>query len=509
MTIEVHETTLKSGEPSERSGFPWWDTLAILFLSAVIVGFSGQFSRVPIDDEDFTLTMIRTRDLLGIIKFCFLIQGDIHPPLSYLIYAVTWKLFPSLFGLRLVAWACTMGAVLLWHRMTMRFLEKITLENRCLAVFLFSTAPMLFSIGATVRWYPPLALFSALAVYLIITENCTPWVGIPLGLAVSTNFLAFLLFGCLPVLFWLFPRKTTVKEFFFGVVLFGLSGGLGLYTWFQVISQHQSSMHSQFAWKLIEPFSVNFLGFFGGYSLGISQSWLVGIFLPIAAFLCLFGLRESPEPRRSFRLATLFFCAWYFSLSFLGFSKPRSFLLLAPALSSLFFWGWLEVWERRMTRVAIVLCAVFLSLPMGVVANLRSNPTPFKRTLSVPYEHLFSFIEENAQGKTLILSTDYPVITNYQVFNPGRFDVLHVESISSHPVSLSNYRTVFFVEGFSHQVTNWFLKSDVWQRFFEGLCQGREEKAKCDFGLDEDAGLKKYLTKEDLSRVVLRVRLFR
>lgn len=463
----------------------------------------------PIDDEDFTLTLLRTKGFFEIIHFCFQVRGDIHPPLSYMFYDLVWNVWPALFPLRMLAWGFTVGAVLIWHRLFMERLGDSSLSARMLGIALFSTFPLLFSVGVMIRWYPPLAFFAALSIWGLFHFRRMWLCGIPLGLAISTNFLAFLLLATFPLQV-LFARRTWRRGDVWKFVLcIMVTGSLGLYTMLQVVLKQDSALQSQFGWKVIQPWGVNLLGFFGGYSLGISQSWIVLLFLPLMVFLLLPGGSEDSSRLRRLRRVGLFLICLFFGLSFLGFAKPRSFLLLAPIFSGLWLVGTMTLIRKQRETLLILAGVLFVVLPISVAANLKSNQTPFKRTLGIPYDHLFAFIERNAQGKTLVVSSDYPVLTHYQLFHPGLLDTVHTESSRLFEEKLKAYQTIILVESFSHQVTNWYFKSQDWSRFRKAIEDGREEKAMMEFGLDKDAEMKRRMTGESLGEGILIVRLFK
>lgn len=58
---------------------------------------------------------------------------------------------------------------------------------------------------------------------------------------------------------------------------------------------------------------------------------------------------------------------------------------------------------------AIAVVVITFATSAAAIANLISGTHPFKRNSVVPYQAIFDFIDRNANGKALVVSTD-PVV---------------------------------------------------------------------------------------------------
>ena len=181
----------------------WPDLLAaaILLLSACIL--AGRIWRFPFDDELITLTAAeRSKSAAELVSF-FGRGGDIHPPLSFLLFYGLHRLGWSEAAMRWCSIAMTAVSLLLFQVLTLsmvaqRAAGEVRPATRVIAILLFGLSPLAIGQGDAIRWYPLFAVLFAFFVILYVSSGsaalrlCS---AIPLGLAASTNFIAALAVG--------------------------------------------------------------------------------------------------------------------------------------------------------------------------------------------------------------------------------------------------------------------------------------------------------------------------
>src|ERR1700741_2616513 len=168
----------------------------LLFVCTSVM--TGRIWRFPFDDELITLAPIeRTHSWLQLTAH-YLNNGDIHPPLSFLLFYGLTQAGLSEAQLRLCSLAMTAFALALFHLLALTLgaqREPISLVTRLIAVLLFGFCALAVSQGDAIRWYPVFAmLIASFVVLYLVGANGAAWVwsAVPLGLAASTNFLALL-----------------------------------------------------------------------------------------------------------------------------------------------------------------------------------------------------------------------------------------------------------------------------------------------------------------------------
>jgi hypothetical protein len=145
---------------------------------------------------------------------------------------------------------------------------------------------------------------------------------------------------------------------------------------------------------------------------------------------------------------------------------------------------------------------ITLATSVAAIANLISGAHPFKRNSVVPYQAIFDFIDHNAHGSALVISTD-PVVPWVLRGAEDRcagyfFDVrrcLH---------SGRRYDSIFVVFGHHDRSDDNALMSQF-QMIVGDITAGRTRLASMPVGHDADAALKTRLTGVTLDPAILTV----
>jgi hypothetical protein len=484
-----------------------------LFFSATIM--AGRVWRFPFDDELIALSPIeRSHSAIELISF-YLKGGDIHPPLSFLMFYGLQHLGLSEAGMRLVSVAMTAVSLILFHLIALVLLarrngEPVAMPTRLIAVLLFALCPLALGQGDAIRWYPVFALLVALFVTFYLFGNndaARLWAAVPLGLAASTNFLAVLVAAPLAIYRYGLQRRFCLAfdgAFAIVVVLFA---SLGLVSAGAVaVMRFGSAMHSEFAVGPLRAALTNALGVFGGDALGLSQAWIL---IPVVAvaLLAMLSAIDRKQPADPLHLLLLMLAAAAL-MALPGFAKPRSFLYLAPVVTVL-----LTLFLDRQVRprgagVAVLLVILVLAPSIAAIANINGGTHPFKRNSASPYQSIIDFIATNGTANDLVIATDPVVpwllrhkensggcasqfINNRDCFAAGRrYDSIFV--ITGHNDGSDKPR---FMDGFRNTV--------------DGLIVGRRKVATIHAGIDKDAALKTWLTGVPLGEAILTVDLYR
>jgi len=198
-----------------------------------------------------------------------------------------------------------------------------------------------------------------------------------------------------------------------------------------------------------------------------------------------------------------------FPLIIAGFGKPRSFLYLAPVVTTILtLFLHKRICERRLGS-AIVMSAFILLSAGGAIANINHGSAPFKRNSVIPYQEILDFIHLNAHGRVLVVSTDPVVVWTLQHSKPllDGCVTLFVKNRQCFD-SAQQYNTVFTVVGHS----NLSGVPEVMHDFDSAIATitaGKQKVADLNSGLDEDAALKSKLTGVPLRKYLLSIGLYR
>ena len=132
---------------------------------------------------------------------------------------------------------------------------------------------------------------------------------------------------------------------------------------------------------------------------------------------------------------------------------------------------------------------------------------PFKRNSVVPYQSIFDFIDANARGSALVLSTD-PVIP--WLLRDVRDDRCagYFFEVARCLEAGRRYDSVFVVLGHSDQSVNEQFIADF-KKLIADVTAGRSKVATLPAGRDEDAALKSRLSGVPLETAILTVDYYR
>jgi hypothetical protein len=485
----------------------------ILLLGACLM--AGRVWRFPFDDEVFTLsTAEQSGSTLALLSF-FLHGGDIHPPLSFLLYYVLQQMRWSEAAMRLGSLGMTAAALLLFHLLTLALIMQRTgavvrPATRLIATLMFGLSPLAVGQGDAIRWYPLFALLFALffVLYIAAGHQMSRLVSaIPLGLAASTNFIAAtVIIPFLVYRYWL-ERQFRLRFEVAYWLIFWLFGSLGLFTAYSILkSQGRDTLAVEFGEGPLRAAATVVLGFFGGDALGVGQAWVI---LPVALITAVALVREIDRKNPANPVHLLLLTLAAIALMVLpGAAKPRSFLYLAPVLAAVLTFFLDRIAARNAGRAAL-LASLILIASVGTIANIAHGTRPFKRNAVVPFGDILDFIRTNEAGKTLIVSSD-PVVVwalRHQSGPPDRCVSYFLAEATCFAAD-RHYDSIFVVFGQSN-ISRDAAEIQRFQAKLNDVIADRRKVATIHAGLDEDAGIKSQLANVPLDKFILTIDLYR
>jgi len=484
--------------------------MVILYVGASIL--AGRVWRFPFDDELIALAPIeRIHSAIGLVVH-YLKGGDIHPPLSFLLFYGLYHAGLSEAGIRLCSLAMTAVSLAIFQLLALMLAARrdgVPLSTRLIAVLLFGLAPLAVSQGDAIRWYPMFAMLIAMFVVLYVAADndvarfCS---AIPLGLAASTNFLAVIVL--LPLALYRYALQRRFRApLDLGFALTALIfGGMGLVSAYSIYTMRlRGVMHTEFGHGLVQAILTNVLGFFGGDALGVSQGWIIVPTVIISA-VAIVSVIDRKQPDDPAHLLLLMLAATVLMV-LPGFAKPRSFLYLAPAMAAVLTIFFDRQILLRGVGAVPLLASLIVVANVGAIANVNGGTHPFKRNSVIPYRNIIDFIQSNESGYTAIASTD-PVVVWVLQHQHGRQDrcVEYFLAVAKCLVSGRRYDSIFVITGHSDKPA---AKRRRFDQLVGQLTAGRQKVMTFHAGLDEDAELKTRLTGVELARYILAVDLYR
>lgn len=466
---------------------------------------SGRIARFPFDDEIYTLRIVTSNWTISELLGFFLHGGDVHPPVSYLFFWVLHAFGAGETALRAVSCLLMAGALMLLHGWTLTFLERrhqgpVQPVVRLAAILLFGLNALAISQGDAIRWYPLFSLLIALFLVLYLARR-SPASAIPLGLAASTNFLALLLAACFFMWRYLFERRLKLRFDLTFWALFGVFALPGLVT---AVSLALPGFHpphgTQFDYGVVKALLNNALGFFGGNSLGITQVWMTVPIMLItgAAIWTLADRTSATNPLNLF----LLLCVPALLMTLAGFSKPRSFLYLAPILSSLLTVFVAELVARAKMTQAIALTTLALCSLVAATASLRFNDRPFKRNTVLPLAEMLDVVRQKSESPVLALTNEAVStwLLRQTLTGPGDC-VIGTSLPNSCSRDLTRYRTVVnvYVPKANERKPSW----GPWSAL-----QEYSPAFSVHLGRDLDAGLKSRLTGHMIPEHLMELKIY-
>jgi hypothetical protein len=482
----------------------------VLLLAGASIG-AGRVWRFPFDDELYSLTVIERYSVHTLLTV-FPTVEDVHPPLSYLVFYGLRQLGASEPGMRLASLAMTALALVLFQLLALNWIAErnrgiVSLPSRLLAVLLFGLAPLAIGQGDALRWYPLFALLFALSITLYLVGNRTAQLcsGIALGLAASTNLMAALFIPAFMLYRYGLQRRFRWSFDPAYWTLAACGAGLGLYTAYWVLARRLAIAHSDFGTSIVQAALINALGFFGGDALGVSQAWLVVPVVVIAA-VAVFSVIDRQEPGKPVHLLLLMLGVPALMTLF-RFGEPRAFLYLVPVVAAV-----LTLFFDRQVRLGhagrvVALIALVLVASISAIANVNFATHPFKRNAAVPYQGILDFIDSNAKGSALVVSTD-PVLVRALQQSGGDRCVGYYFGAKECLAAGRRYDSIFIVSGHSDKSGNATMMAKF-NAFLSDVTAGRNKVVTFGAGLDEDAALKSRLTGVPLEKYILTVDLYR
>ena len=485
----------------------------LLFVGSSIA--AGRVWRFPFDDELIALSPIENAHSAFELVTFYLRGGDIHPPLSFLLFYAAQHLGFSESAMRLCSLAMTALALALFHVTALTLLERrereaVSTTDRLIAVLLFGLCPLAIGQGDAIRWYPLFAMLVSLfvALYLFGANGATRlWSAVPLGLAASTNFIAIIVVVPFALYRYGLQRRFHVgfdAVFALVVLLFASLGFVSAYSVFT--KRFGGVMHTEFGHGVIQAAAANVLGFFGGDALGIGYAWAI---VPVVAMFVMAVLSTVDRKQADNPAHLLLLMLAASALMVLGgFSKPRSFLYLAPAVAvvlTLFFGRQARI---RNASVAVLLVSLTLTASVAAVANINGGTRPFKRNIVIPYQTILDFIATNTTGSVLVVSTD-PIIPWVLRHRHDRADRCVSYFLDERACFAADrrYDSIAIIVGYNNRSAN----TAYTQRFLAStgdLTSGRHKVATLHAGIDDDSDLKTRLTGVPLEKSILTIDLY-
>jgi len=480
---------------------------AVLFLGTSFA--VGRVFRYPFDDEVYNLRIVETKSAWQVVTF-FLGGNDIHPPLSYLFNKALDGLGAGATGMRLASVTLTLLALLLFHALALMRLracgDEPSIQTRLAAVLLFGLCALAVSQGDALRWYPLFAAEVALAVVLYVAAGnraTQVWAAVFLGLAVSTNFLGFVVAA--PFVLYRYGSEKQPLRGDAALWIAGLSGAAaGLVTMAALIA-HPHQVTAQLHFAPLTAYLANGLGFFGGHALGIGRAWLVVPSAVIAAMAIVAAIDRRRPSDPANLLAML--VAAVLPLPLLGFVDPRSYLYLAPVMTALIVLYLARI-ERARPTYAMAMTALLLLGSVVAIAHVQGTSHPFKRNAAVPYAEVIGLIQANAIAPALVLSMDTTLvyILDHEMDRAAQC-VMEARMRGRCDLS-AGYASVLVVSSHSNYANRPGVMARV-KETIEAATAGRRKVATYAAGRDDDAALKTRLTGTPLDAALMRIDVYR
>lgn len=375
--------------------------LAGFVAAALLIGWvSGRLGQRVFDDEAISLAMIEGRGY-GALMGLYLGGGDVHPPLPFLWLRLLQDLeLPFWLQRALSLAAAAAGFALVLDRLWSRLPDRI---SRLLALVLFLGAPLLYGMGASLRWYPLLVLPVALALWSADRAGRpTLLTAIGFGVAANISFLA-----AIPALAYGIWRYLIARQFdrrddgrFLAVMAIVALPGL--------IAFAASLPHlpAQADSNVVMALGMTVLGVAGGYGLGLTDSVFAAPFVLLALAALAIALatawRRPVDLLPAMSLIVVLLCL---ALTAAGFAKPRSFLFAVPFLLAAVVLGATRYPWRHW--FAVPMAALSVTATVASLWLLNASERPFKRNLHIPDQAVLAVIHQHAAPEqTLVMSSD-------------------------------------------------------------------------------------------------------
>jgi hypothetical protein len=490
-----------------------FDLAAMAFVLVCASIMAGRVWRFPFDDEVATLLHIEpdaARELIA----NFPATTDVHPPFSYLIFYGLRQLDFSDAAMRLCSLLLTVLTLALCQILVLTWVSQRDRSGqpspltRMAAVLIFGLMPLAVSQGDALRWYPVFAVLivSFMVLYLVPRHDWQGlWSAVALGLAASTDFSAALIVPPFLIYRHLLQRRFRWSFDLAYWLIVAAGASIGFCSAYWIFTHGMTAVQGEFWHGAVRSVLTNLLGFFGGDAIGLSGAWLV---IPVIVVFALAAVseidREKPGKPVHFLLLML---GAPVPLALAGFATPRSFLYLTPVAAALITLFVDRQLRHGYIQRALAVVVITLATSVSAIANLMSGTHPFKRNSVVPYQAIFDFIDANANGSALVISTDPVVPWILRFAGDNRCAGYFLEArrclASGH-----RYDSIFVVSGHHDRSADRELTAQ-----FNGLVAtttaGRSKLASVPIGRDDDAALKTQLTGVPLEENILTLDYYR
>ena len=473
---------------------------AFLVLTVAVGWAAGLFSRLPFDDEIHTQRALESGSFVD-IALAGLTGGDIHPPLSMLLFKALSGLGLSPPALRVVSFVLAALAFVAILDLVCWCLDGADRARRLIAFALFAGCPLLFGAGDSLRWYPLFAVLVAGFVRTVfVGGHASPMAGLLLGLAALTNYIAVV-----PALAYLAYRmawrlRWRWRSDGWFLAALALPGGFAVFG-FAAVARAGGAMADA---GPLGALAGTALGYLGGGRLGLS---LLPVALPAALLtgLALLAVvrrrvwRDVGDGAGALAVATLaMVVASAAIVAATGMAKPRTFLFLAPFLCALtVLYGPLTSPRWRSVGTLLAVAPTLLLL-----TQLRATEWPFKRNHAVPFDKVVEWIAPNAPPGSMVYASE-PVL----VWLLEKKGLCVADRYQPEPFCARSMRrrpaTVLLVR--DHVFDADPALGDVAAR----AIVGRSRADAATFGTDRDAAWKRKLTSVDLPDWIVRVEVWR
>lgn len=482
----------------------------VIFVAASLA--AGRVYRAPFDDEiSSTFNVIDTYHLHGLIRLAY--EGttaDVYnAPLAQLIFASAMRIGLGLSGLRWVSLTFTAVALGTWSWIALDHLEKPVSNAIALIVALaMATTPLTIGLGDALRYYPLFAMLIAIAYFIYLkVPGYWYWSAIPLGIAADACPLAILPFAALLLHRYAIDREFNFREDLVYWLLSAVIALPGFLTFLLILRTPGYSMSDQIEPKLLVSIFRTFLGFFGGFTLGVSQSWLALMEMAASGYLATRAWRLAKSDTRLRRICLLIIvtAGLVAILPIFGLDIVRSFVFLAPMIMCVACIGLSESLESSPVLTGCALSAMLI-VSLTVVGSGHLSRTPFKRNLAIPFYEVARFVRANGRRNAAVVTSD-PVIAYLLRKTPRLCVATFVSQDWTRLPKCLTSRSEDSVIVITRQARG--ESNPKWRRVVSRLTSGKSIVAAAGFGVDEDARLKSWLTGVRLPRTLMMARIYR
>jgi hypothetical protein len=430
--------------------------------------------------------------------------------------------------LRLFSLICSTFAIFIFHQIYLNCKEKLTIDDRLIALLAFATIPITLRFGDATRWYPVFTLLFSLLVATLARKSNAIWApAVLLGALSLVNLEGYLIAAALALYRYGIERRNIFKDgkVIAAVTAFQIISLPYYYKIFSSASNSGEQSHGYSAITVLQYYRL-IVGFFGGFSFGIGFAWVVLPILVVTAWALLRLIRHFREADTVERLGLMILgltaawaTLWTYAYSFIYAALLLTYVILRSLNRS------------SSPAIKLTVMATFLLTGGAAIGNLRGSDHPFERTYPALYREMAEAILENFEPGDLVVSTDPNLVT---MLDP-RVDCVRLFSdvVRAGPrCPLRNLaagqiegagqmkpppRRVILIEGRMNLVKIYDtrdvqatinVKGPPWEEVVRQLTAGRRLVASLPYNYDADALLKTRLSGEHLSPFVFSIKIF-